>query len=227
MATLTHIHGLVVTNCFGERTWIEPAVDPAGPTQSWQMFRLTGKGAVDPRLFLAPTVAGALEGPIVEAVDLVRDEVANMVWGIERIVQMPEGTSRRGREVAIELHAALQAAVPTAPPAPVLENAATVAYRLMTTVPENWIPFIPVHVPGNNREVQLQRAAMPRLLEGQQGVVPAKIQPRTRLMREGLEQQPRTGYFLAEEEVERAGTVVEDALAALPLDRRPRRALAR
>ncbi|MEI9927572.1 MAG: hypothetical protein WDN44_07510 [Sphingomonas sp.] len=68
---------------------------------------------------------------------------------------------------------------------------------------------------------------MPRLLEGQQGVVPAKIQPRTRLMREGLEQQPRTGYFLAEEEVERAGTVVEDALAALPLDRRPRRALAR
>jgi hypothetical protein len=29
----------------------------------------------------------------------------------------------------------------------------------MTTVPENWIPFVPVHVDGDNREVQLQRSA--------------------------------------------------------------------
>jgi hypothetical protein len=30
-----------------------------------------------------------------------------------------------------------------------------------TDVPNNWHPFIPVHVPGNQRSVQLQRARMP------------------------------------------------------------------
>jgi hypothetical protein len=34
----------------------------------------------------------------------------------------------------------------------------------MNTVPEHWIPFIPVHQAGSVREIRLQRAAMPRLL---------------------------------------------------------------
>lgn len=80
---------------------------------------------------------------------------------------------------------------------------------LMTPVAEHWIPFIPVHVPGDNRQIQLQRAAMPRLMEGAEGVPPAKIVPRTRLLREGLDTVPATPYFVAEEEIERAGTVVE------------------
>ena len=41
---------------------------------------------------------------------------------------------------------------------------APVRYQVMNSVPENWIPFIPVHVPNNNREIQLQRVAMPRVL---------------------------------------------------------------
>ena len=36
----------------------------------------------------------------------------------------------------------------------------------MNTVPENWIPFINVHLDEDNRETQLQRGAMPRILEG-------------------------------------------------------------
>jgi hypothetical protein len=50
---------------------------------------------------------------------------------------------------------------------------------------------------------------MPRLLEGEQGVMPAKIVPRTRLLREGLDVVPATPYYVAEEEVERAGTIIE------------------
>src|SRR5262249_41401778 len=69
---------------------------------------------------------------------------------------------------------------------------------VMNSVPENWIPFIPVHVPGDNREVQLQRAAMPS------GVDASPVRPRTTLLREGLDAgQP---YFVNEEEVPRAGT---------------------
>lgn len=59
----------------------------------------------------------------------------------------------------------------------------------MNTVPENWIPFVPVHLEGDNREIQLQRAAMPRILEGGPKP-PKKVRPRTVLLREGLDKQP-------------------------------------
>lgn len=77
----------------------------------------------------------------------------------------------------------------------------------MSTVPENWIPFIPVHVPGSNRNIQLQRAALPRILEGDPDP-PVKVRPLTALLRDGLDQSPQAPYFIAEEEVLRAGTRV-------------------
>ena len=59
-----------------------------------------------------------------------------------------------------------------------------------------------MHVPNDNRETQLQRAALPRVLEGDPD--PAKkIRPRTILLREGLE--TKTAYFIHEEEVPRSG----------------------
>lgn len=207
IGSLTSVKGLAVTNVFNERFWIEPAVT-AAQVQSWRMFRLAGKGANDDRLFLPATTPIGLESAPVEAVACVRDEVSNMVWAIETVVQLPDGSSRRGREVALELHAKYQAAVVAAASgAP--ENDAKIKYTLMTSVAEHWIPFIPVHIDNDNRQIQLQRAAMPRLLEGEEGVTPAKIPPRTQLMRQGLDEVPAVSYYVAEEEVERAGTVVE------------------
>jgi hypothetical protein len=207
VGSLTGIRGLAVTNVFGERFWIEPAVT-AAQFQNWQMFRLTAKGAPEDRLFVPATTPTGLESSPIESIACVRDEVSNMVWGIETVVQLADGSSRRGREVALELHAKHQSAVvATAHVGP--ENDAKIEYTLMTSVAEHWIPFIPVHIDGDNREIQLQRAAMPRLLEGQEGVIPDKIVPRTRLLREGLDDVPAVSYYVAEEEVERAGTVVE------------------
>jgi len=207
VGSFTAIRGLAVTNVFGERFWIEPAVTSA-EIQNWRMFRLTDKGAFEDRLFVPATTPIGLESSPVEAVACVRDEISNMVWGIETTVQLADGSSRRGREVALELHAKHQAAVVFTPHAGP-ENDATIKYTLMTSVAEHWIPFIPVHIEGDNREIQLQRAAMPRLLEGEEGVTPEKIVPRTGLMREGLDEVPQVSYYVAEEEVERAGTVVE------------------
>ncbi|HVE83984.1 MAG TPA: hypothetical protein VND93_14100 [Myxococcales bacterium] len=208
VGSLTELRGLAVTNVFGERFWIQPAETNAGPTRSWRMFRLANKGGADDRLFLPATTPALLESQPVESVALIRDEVSNMVWGIETVVQLPDGSSKRGRELALELHGKFQASV-VAVPRPPSENDAKVQYTLMTSVPEHWIPMIPVHIPGDNREIQLQRAAMPRLLEGTEGLTPKKIPPRTQVMREGLEAVPPVSYYVAEEEVERAGTVVE------------------
>jgi hypothetical protein len=207
VGSLTSVRGLAVTNVFNERFWITPAVT-AAQIQSWQMFRLSSKGADDDRLFLPPTTPIGLESSIVEAVACIRDEVSNMVGVIHTTVQLPDGSSRRGREVALELHAKFQSSVvPSASVPP--ENDAKIKYTLMTSVAEHWIPFIPVHIENDNRQIQLQRAAMPRLLDGEEGVAPAKIPPRTQLMREGLEATPAVGYYVAEEEVERAGTIIE------------------
>ena len=78
---------------------------------------------------------------------------------------------------------------------------------MMTEVPENWIPFIPVHIENSTREIQLRRAAMPRIVEGDP-VPPVKIRPRTDLMRHGLDEVDPRGYDIHEEEVPRAGVRV-------------------
>jgi hypothetical protein len=210
--SMARVRGLAVTNVFGERTWIEPA--GAGQDDDWQrwaMFLANIKGIdaqpADTSLILLPTAAKVLESPALEEVMMVRDEVANMVWGIERTITLPDGQPKPGRETGDEMHAFLQSKLPPAaapvPPA----GDAKIRYRVMTTVPENWIPFIPVHVENDNREIQLQRAAMPRILDGDPDR-PRKVVPRTSLLREGLDLPVPQPYFLHEEEVPRAGALV-------------------
>jgi hypothetical protein len=96
------------------------------------------------------------------------------------------------------------------PPTPPATTNAAPRYQVMTTVPENWIPFLPVHVGGDNRTIQLQRAAMPRILDGDPNS-PRKVQPRTVLLRNGLDDTPAQPYFVHEEEVPRAGTRLTQA----------------
>ena len=137
-----------------------------------------------------------------------------MVWGVETTIPAATGDSKRGIEAARQMRTFLQAQLdavlngppPVPPPyhAPVPPKA-PIRYEVMNTVPENWIPFIPVHVPNNNREIQLQRAALPRIFDGDPNP-PVKIQPRTILLREGLDQTPPQTYFVFEEQVPRAGT---------------------
>jgi hypothetical protein len=212
---IAKIRGMAVTNVFGERFWISAAGSGAElDWQRWSMFAVDVAGApggapADTSLVLLPTVAKIQESPPTEDVLLVRDEIANMVWGIERTVSLATGESKRGAEVARETREFLEALVAarrgSVTPPPAVPAKAAIRYRIMSTVPENWIPFIPVHVDGDNRQVQLQRAAVPRIIEGDPNP-PVKVRPRTVLLREGLDVVPAQPYFVFEEEVPRAGT---------------------
>lgn len=214
VGTLTKIKGLSLTNSFGENFWI----DAAGKGDNndwtrWNMFSMkvdsASPGPADTDLLLLPTVAKIQEGKPLEEVMFIRDELANMVWGIETVIPPPGGWSKSGFEAAAEYHALLQKLITDKFGPPVFgtpvkdgEEEAKIRYEIMNTIPENWIPFIPAHVKDSNREVQLQRAAMPRILDGDPGK-PEKIRPRTSLLQVGLKN--KDPYFVHEEEVPRSG----------------------
>lgn len=209
--SISCVRGMAVTNVFGERFWIEAA--GSGTNEDWSMFKLKVKEGPeqppDTSLLLLPTVPKIQESDPVEAATFIRDEMANMVWGIETIVALPTGSSKSGHEAAIETRNFYQRLLQNdidegtiTPPA--IEYNAKIRYQVMNTVPENWIPFIPVHKDEAKREIQLQRATMPRMLEGNPDK-PDKIRPRTVLIREGLDKTSSARYYVHEEEVPRSG----------------------
>ncbi len=205
---LARVHGIALTTVFDERLWVEPVAQGVADEgwQAWSMFALagdsTGQSAIPSDLAILPVAPKVLEGEALEDVSLIRDEMANMVWGIEHQVPLPTGWPRSGHEAGHELRTFLQGLVgPPALPPP--DPVAPIRYTAMTTVPENWIPFIAVHVDGSTRETQLQRAAMPRFLDNAPPPAPP-VEPRTPLLRQNLP----NSYFVNEEEVPRAGAHV-------------------
>jgi hypothetical protein len=214
--SLSRVKGLAVTNVFGERFWIDPAGKGLDDQwENWRMFSLNIKGdasvAADLALLLPSSTPKIQEGPALEEIALMRDEMANMVWAIEKKVPLPHGRSKPGFEAATETRRLFERLAGLAfDPASEPKWNANIRYLVMNSVPENWIPFVPVHDAGSNREVRLQRAAMLRFLKGE--ATPARIPPRSNLLREGLEAKPKKlPYFVHEEEVPRAGISVTQA----------------
>jgi hypothetical protein len=220
--SITRIEGLTVTNSFGERFWIESAGSGSEEIwQRWSMFTTSIKGQpnkkADGALLLLPTVPKIQEGRPIEEVLLIRDEVANMVWAVEKVIPAPTGAGKPGGEAANETRDFYSRRPQAAPanaqtPTPI-GGETKYRYELIGAAPENWIPFIPVRVESDNRQVQLQRAALPRIFSGVEGAAgkPEKIPPRTTLLREGLDRSPAASYFIHEEEVPLAGVRVKQS----------------
>jgi hypothetical protein len=203
------VKGIVVSDVFGVRTFIRPAIDEGTPRQAWSLYRLAvaGRtGEIDHRLFLPPVLAKVDESRPVETVLLARDEMANMVWGIERTIPGVLGAGVDGFESALALSNYFRQQHPAPAVAPAAKD--RIQYQLGTSVPENWVPFIARHQPGSNREIRLQRASMPRL--NGQATAP-RVEPRGRILRTGLDRTDKKPYFLHEEEVPRAGVMVTAA----------------
>ncbi|MFT3722104.1 MAG: hypothetical protein QM773_00850 [Hyphomonadaceae bacterium] len=185
--------GLVVHDVFGDASLVRPA--DRGKDEDWRrwaMFGLETRQTGDvakPRLFLPPTTPKMLEGAPIERVVFLRDEMANMVWAVERTVMSAAGMGVDGERHALSL-------APVPPPDPAPATGATARYRLGTDAPLNWRPFVPSHVPNSQRSVRLQRARLPERSADPLGAV---------LVGPGLAPEP---YFINEEEVPRSGRIV-------------------
>jgi hypothetical protein len=145
--------------------------------------------------FLAPSIPTALEGAPLEEVLLLRDEMANMAWAIERRLESPMevGLDQESRPLA----AADEPRPATAPP----------LYRLASAVPPHWIPLLPVRIDPATAEMRLARAAL-LLPDGTRRVRRAEA----RLLFDG--RHPEARLLIHEEEVPREGVVVRRSYQA-------------
>lgn len=162
---LYRVDTLDVRDNFGIVVKVPPASNLDG-TQ-WTMYEMSVKANLQgersrlaDRMFLCPAVS-ALEGPPLEHVLMMRDEMANMVWGIEKRVQ---GTSGEPLDRKFESNR-LSTTQELRPPADAVAvpGGAPLNYRLQTPVAANWIPFLPVKKAGAtpaNWSIQLQRAVV-------------------------------------------------------------------
>jgi hypothetical protein len=162
---LYQVEKLDVRDNFGIIVKVPPAKNPDG-TQ-WTMYEMSVKASplvlrprLTDRMYLCPAVS-AMQGPALEDVVVMRDEMANVVWGIEKRVQ---GTAGEPFDRKFESNR-LSTTQELRPPADavVVTGGAPLNYKLQTPVAANWIPFLPVKKAGAtpfNWSIQLQRGVV-------------------------------------------------------------------
>jgi len=192
--TLCEITSLIVTDVFGQRTLIRAAdAGPGDDWQRWSLFNLSNVGEVgtyNGQLYLPSTVGEMLESDPLERVQFVRDEMANMVWAVEEVIPDASGKGINGNDAADKTGVLSE---------PITASPATIRYLLGTTVPENWIPFLPVQRAGSVQDIAFQRAAMPQMGMPPRDVIRAKGV---------LLNEPSLPWFVNEEEISDAGTII-------------------
>jgi len=93
---------LEVIDSFGITSIAEPVIDTQPHKQGWEVFTLSapvGKSS-DGRIFYLPnTLYSSLQSEAYESVSFLRDEMANLVWAIEKKYQKDEKVINRNDEI--------------------------------------------------------------------------------------------------------------------------------
>ena len=151
-----------ITDTFGIVSNPKPFVNPDG--SQWTLYSLTPDANLQNRLahtlLLPDSLDGVKEGGVLEETLLVRDEMANIAWAIEKKVQGVSGEpfdrDLEARRLAFQQRIHFE----NQPDSPQL------VYRLATPVPANWTPLLPVRDPDLNfadpLTIRLARAGMKR-----------------------------------------------------------------
>jgi hypothetical protein len=206
VGSLCHVDALVVHDVFGGATLVERADGGRAPASGsrWTMFSTSiagGSGQLADFFILPPSAATAIQhGPAVEEVRFLRDEVANYVWAVEHATEDGVGQPWLGHERDLAASASAPPRV-TPPPGRNGQVRPSLRYQIQTTVPTNWIPFLPVVIDPAQGEIALERGAM----LGPDGVT--AVEPLGRILRPTSLRG--AAYRIREEEVPRTGVGVQ------------------
>lgn len=189
--SVVEVDWLLVHDVFGQTTVIRRANQEAvvAGAGRWNMFAPTLASGEASAAFVLPDMASqATERAPLEDVRFVRDELANMVWAIERTTPNGLGEARPRRDLESEL------ADDRGPPAS-SNTDSPIRYIVQTEVPRNWIPMLPRATGGG--QIEIVRGAM---LETSIGT-PSPLAARGRIV-------GAPTLALREEELLRSGTRV-------------------
>jgi hypothetical protein len=170
IGSMTRINEIKVTDVFGVKTPItKRSRDSDGsPLDHWDMFSLSRAGrpteaGCDDFLFIPPVLDFREESKPFEEVHFMRDEGANMVWAVEHIVRNRLGNPVNGFDAQNERREREMEGCVSSTDAS-QDNSTIPVYRLASTVPDNWIPYVPVHASGlegaDEFSIRLRQAGM-------------------------------------------------------------------
>jgi hypothetical protein len=195
IGALERVTTLVVTDTFGVRTLIRPSeqtqVNPG--ERPWSMFKLSGQGRRSDFIAMAPTLGVVDDGEALEEVLFLRDEMAAIAWAVEHRLQ---GDLDAPLD-AYEMYLQRIKADPPPPPAKATVDGPKIYYTLETSVPDNWIPMVPVQSP--QKELFLRRGTME--IATARGFVFLKAH--------ALILEPQHPFFVADRVLARAGVLVD------------------
>ncbi len=204
------INNITVKDVFGITTVINNDKNTgqyldSNPLKIWDMFKIRPSDLLRERgsnnqeifkkeeqfLYLPPVTTFRQESRPLEEILFLRDEYANMVWGIEKTVCNEWGKPVNGYDLHLELNGPFMNTE---------ERKGTIPqFRLATQVPTNWIPYLPFHIDDSITNIELRRAVMMR---NEADTEPVDIEPLSTLAQNDL-------LTVREEAIPRAGVRVQ------------------
>jgi hypothetical protein len=197
IGTLARVTTLVVTDTFGVRTLIGAAEQTqvnAGE-KPWSMFKLSSQaGARSDFIVLPPSLGLSYDADAIEEVLFLRDDQAALAWAVEHQLQ---GDLDRPINAYDTYLARLKAQpLPAAPQQ--TSGGPEIYYTLQTSVPDNWIPMVPVQSPQG--ELYLRRGTM-EIPTG--GGTFQLLKARAEIL------EPQHAFLVADRVISRAGTLAD------------------
>lgn len=156
VGSLYRTRSLVITDTFGVRTLIKSSSELGTPWRMFQHSYLRGSGLTGPAsnlFFLPPSLLKSLESRPIEEVLFLRDEMANLAWAVERLIESPADRALNRFEAYLEQKRRREqesTPQPTTTPE-------TLRYRLTTEIPDYWVPLPPVRT---KQGLRLKRGAV-------------------------------------------------------------------
>jgi hypothetical protein len=181
----------------------EKAYNAQAFTDRWSLFGTTLAHAYEENnfttqkgLLFPPTLPRCEEGDPIEEVQFLRDEMANMLWGVETVIDDGCGGTISGKSMSDNVLAIVDAQKGEAV---VNEEEYDYSFLVQNRVPLHWIPFIPQKIEGESRDIRFRRGRMPIFFNNSYN----PVRPSTQLL--GIKENEKTKtiepLFINEEEI--------------------------
>ena len=220
--TVLYVEGVIVTDTFGECIFIDRSAEQTdnldrsvGFTDRWCLFGTVKTDAYNkndfmPRggLLFPPTLRRCEESAPLEEVQFLRDEMANMLWGVETIIGDGCDGALNGKDLSDAVLSVVDAQRKKDNSDVTLnvddqnngEKEAEdydYSFLVQNRVPIHWIPFVPQKIAGEIRDIRFRRGKMPVFFNDDY----QSVRPSTELLKIREENGKVLPRFINEEEV--------------------------